>query len=422
MKRFINILITLSLLTLASCSFFGKEDLIELGANGKVNLQLTINDYEGATSEARTILPSQEDGTEVSKYVLDGTLQGSDETLNKVWNSYSSMINDTLEVTQGTWYFTLSAYKSEDGTDKLFAKGTVTKALSITQMETLAFNLSFAANTLQKGSLAVKVNVPSGLVRKANVSIYSYISSSKNEVVNRDYFPTNGNAGNSTILIEESDIPNDFYYLQMEFYTDASTNPTAIRIQNVKIAGGQTSRATISYSDDLNKNYTIIFNPQLPSTETYSIPYTELGYNSSTKITLPGSSDCTADHYDFAGWYDNSSYTGSAITDWAAGERTGEVNLFAKWTPRAYPVSYYDFAGGQATGKTYSGTPMASTLGYNITIPEPTYDTANGALTDGNEVIFAGWYTDKDCTAASKITEYDGSADLYAKWNYINYI
>ena len=55
--------------------------------------------------------------------------------------------------------------------------------------------------------------------------------------------------------------------------------------------------------------------------------------------------------YVFAGWYDNPSYEGSSITGWAAGERTGDVTLYAKWTLRKCNVRlyYYDYYIDHAT-------------------------------------------------------------------------
>ena len=417
-KKLIRTFIVFLLLLLTSCRFIGNDEVIEYKPDDKVILRLDVADYEDEVS--RTILPAKETGSGVSKYVLHGTLAGSGENYSKTWKTYDAMKNDTLEMSIGTWTFTLSVYKKEGGTDKIFAKGTVIKTLTITEVHKLSFNLSFNANTLEYGSISVKVEVPYGTAKKADVSIYNYdVLNNKNEVLNKSYTISGGTpGGKSSFNIEGNNIKNDYYYLQMDFHTDDSGTPTATRMQTVKIAGGQTSKATITYDEDLNKKYIIRFNAQERPGEVYSIPYTTLEYNSSSKITLPTALTCTADHYEFAGWYENSSYTGLPVTTWNPGDRTGEVNLYAKWTPKSYPVAYYDFAAGQAAGKTYSGTSMASTLTYGETISKPTYDVANGALTDGNEVIFAGWYTDKDCTSASKITKYDGSADLYAKWNY----
>ena len=36
--------------------------------------------------------------------------------------------------------------------------------------------------------------------------------------------------------------------------------------------------------------------------------------------------------YEFAGWYDNAEFAGEKLSGWKAGERTGDITLYAKWT------------------------------------------------------------------------------------------
>ena len=36
--------------------------------------------------------------------------------------------------------------------------------------------------------------------------------------------------------------------------------------------------------------------------------------------------------YEFAGWYDNSEFSGEKLSGWNAGEKTGDITLYAKWT------------------------------------------------------------------------------------------
>ena len=53
-------------------------------------------------------------------------------------------------------------------------------------------------------------------------------------------------------------------------------------------------------------------------------------------ITL---ADPTRSLYEFAGWYDNAEFTGEKLTGWNAGEKTGDITLYAKWTITANSVS-----------------------------------------------------------------------------------
>ena len=46
----------------------------------------------------------------------------------------------------------------------------------------------------------------------------------------------------------------------------------------------------------------------------------------------------TRELYDFAGWYLAQDFSGEAITGWNAGEKTGDISLYAKWTVKAENV------------------------------------------------------------------------------------
>lgn len=60
-------------------------------------------------------------------------------------------------------------------------------------------------------------------------------------------------------------------------------------------------------------------------------------YNIETAtITL---ADPTRNLYEFAGWYDNAELSGEKLTGWNAGEKTGDITLYAKWTITQASVS-----------------------------------------------------------------------------------
>ena len=80
--------------------------------------------------------------------------------------------------------------------------------------------------------------------------------------------------------------------------------------------------------------------------------------------------------YDFGGWYDNASFTGSAVTSIAAGT-TGDKTLYAKWTPTTYTITY-DLGGGT----------VASTNPTTYTIESAAITLVNPTRTG---YTFAGW-------------------------------
>ena len=92
----------------------------------------------------------------------------------------------------------------------------------------------------------------------------------------------------------------------------------------------------------------------------------------------------TRTYYVFAGWYDNSGFTGNAVTVIASGS-TGNVELWAKWTPITYTITY-DLAGGSVA----TSNPTSYTIESEpITLVNPTRE----------DYFFTGW-TGTDLTNA----------------------
>ena len=424
----------------------------------KIVLNLIVDDFEQEETESRTILPAVEDGSTVSKFVLEG-LHAKDSSGAAIagaayaelgsWNSYSSFNSARLEVLPGTWSFKLKLYKKESSQDKLFAAADVLdKALVFTDdgqaPYSLSFTLSYGANnTLTMGSCAVKVNVPENILNHAAVSMYDYsgadgtkysLTLAKSEYTASE---TGDAAGYKAFTIKENNIPNGYYFLELKFFTDEDASPTATKVEYVKIAGGQTSSANLTY-DNLNLRYTVTYHKQLDDTETASMP-ADFKYNASTNVTLPTAATVVADHYEFKGWYENSDYTGTALTSWNAGDRTDAVNLYAKWAPKKYDVNFYDYKGNQSGAKTFSGTTAFTELYYGdstqgiqgnapqITSPALSAATA-AALESDDAVTFAGWYSEASCASTSAVTQINASTlhynavsgkeeiNLYAKW------
>ncbi len=106
--------------------------------------------------------------------------------------------------------------------------------------------------------------------------------------------------------------------------------------------------------------------------------------------------------YTFDGWYSNAQFTGEAITEIATGT-TGDINLWAKYSPINYTISY-NLDGGTA------GNPTEYTIESAITLSDATkqgYD-------------FTGWYTNAEFTGEA-ITEIatgtTGDIALWAKFD-----
>jgi len=113
----------------------------------------------------------------------------------------------------------------------------------------------------------------------------------------------------------------------------------------------------------------------------------------------------TRNYYNFEGWYQDKEFSAPLehnILDPSA--LTGDVELYAKWTPVAYAISY-ELNGGENS----AGNPSSYTI-------EDTVILQDAARVD---YLFAGWYLDKEFTDGP-VEKIAGStcADitLYAKW------
>ena len=110
----------------------------------------------------------------------------------------------------------------------------------------------------------------------------------------------------------------------------------------------------------------------------------------SAAITL---ADPTKEGYIFGGWYDNAQFTGTAVTEIAAGS-TGAKTFYAKWTAKVFTITFVDDDGETvlhtqeaAYGETivYSGTTptKAATAQYTYTFAgwDPELATVTGDAT-----------------------------------------
>ena len=125
----------------------------------------------------------------------------------------------------------------------------------------------------------------------------------------------------------------------------------------------------------------------------------------SPNITLPTP---TRNGYNFSGWYKDTSFSGSAITNVQTGTKQNQT-FYAKWTPTVYKITY-NLNGGTNP----EGTKQTYTIEDNdIQLLAPT-------RTGGT---FAGWFTDSNFSQSITTITKGSSEDktLYAKWNLTTY-
>ena len=148
------------------------------------------------------------------------------------------------------------------------------------------------------------------------------------------------------------------------------------------------------------KEYTITYNNVNGATNTNPTNYTVESEDISIyPLSQKG--------YTFDGWYVNEDCTVAANTIIANGS-TGDIVLYAKWTPIVYTIEYITFGG------TAVGNPSTYTITDNITFKDATL----------SGYVFKGWYTAADggvkttCITAGTT----GNIVLYARWDYVSTI
>ena len=152
------------------------------------------------------------------------------------------------------------------------------------------------------------------------------------------------------------------------------------------------------------KNYTITYNLNGGTQQVSPAPATSYTIESSA-ITLPTPSK---DGCNFDGWFDNSSFTGSAITTIAAGS-TGNKEYWAKWSTAStyYDVTFGVHASGHGTlAAVKTATSAAITSGDDLLSGTAITFTA----TPSSYYEVDAWYTNSACTTG----EHDAGETTYS--------
>ena len=173
-------------------------------------------------------------------------------------------------------------------------------------------------------------------------------------------------------------------------------------------------------------------------------------YIERTQTTLPTKADITRDGYTFEGWYTDSGFSGSPVTEITSTD-TGDKTFYAKWKPNIAPVTpvetepkdtnhenisrnntnsnntdYYD------TGDTNESTDSGGTA--PVIYPSLTFDTCGGSSIkevrafEGHTINlsgylpiregyqFSGWYADQNLTQPITEIRLNGNRTVYAGW------
>ena len=145
---------------------------------------------------------------------------------------------------------------------------------------------------------------------------------------------------------------------------------------------------------------------------TYTAGYIAPATRSYTEAkSLPTSANITKDGYTFDGWYDNSGYTGTKVTNIPA-LTDGDKEFWLKWNPITYNLTYKVNRG--VWDSTYTA-PTSWTVDSASTTALPTSTNITRSHYD-----FGGWYEQSDFSGA-EVTSLVGkmaNLTLYAKWTF----
>lgn len=396
MKRFSKLfsytVIAIFIGTLFSCSNLLEQSANELQANlqeGTAYLKVSVG-----SKTSRTVM-SGADEANFTNLVLKGTKSGgSEETLGS-WENLSAMQNAAIPVTSGSWTFTLTA---KNGGTSL--SGSLQKEIT-TGENSLSFNLSISDIGNGDGSFSITLNFAeaenAGRVTKALATLEN-IDGTVVAGLNGQLLTPSENA----VTFSANGIAAGTYRAKVVFYaTEGGTDfELATYRELVQISSGLASTATRTI-ESFDSLYTITYNLN-GGTLAEGAVLQETVTRKSEAITLPG---LTRDYYTFDGWYTTDNFAdGTQVTrleNFAA-----NVNVYAKFTPITYTITYVLNGGTNADGAV-----TTYTMDDDIKLPTPTKA----------ESAFKGWYTVEDFSD-SKLTGWSKGKlhediTLYARWN-----
>ena len=365
LKKNILFLISTFALLFASCTDFnaGGDDSekVDFGS-GYGSIRISLDD------NARTAYPLINNYDEWT-WTLKGTIDSPSATdanwvTIKTWEAgtdagiQSKLNTESIGVRYGSWHMVLSAEKivtvddGNGGTEKKTVtkysatgrdddSGETDKTIIVVEDAEASVNVTFHlvlteidTNVEGTGNLSLIVNYTSSAVKRIEGALFKAPGEDGTLVpVEGEVYSFKSFTGSK---YELSDVPAGKYVAAFNFY-DALTGGNKLNAnpyeEYVYIVKDNTSESSV-YVQSLDDVYTISYIPA-PSV---SAPGSFTRH--SEKITLPaakksdGSNELDSDSKLFCGWYDNSSFSGTPVTEIPAGSR-GHKILYGKYVNAA---------------------------------------------------------------------------------------
>ena len=313
------------------------------------------------------------------------TLGASDITVNAVYTPIVYTI--TYEGTKGAANSNPVTYTIESAT--------------ITLADISATGYTFDGWTKNSEAITeIAQGTTGNIVLTANWTVIQYNITYMYDSAIGDYVDANKNPATYTV---EDDF--DFIALVNKttgytfdgWYTEKNTG-TGTKVSGIE--AGSTGDITI-YAHWALDEYTITYHNANGITNTNATTYT-------VETDTFEIFDISKEGYTFNGWYSDSAF-GTQVTEIAKGT-TGNIDLYAKWTPTEYTIEYVLYGGIYAEGVT---NPSKYTIEDTIIFNAPTLEG----------YVFDGWYSSADYNnKVEKLDGNTGNVTLYAKWIHISTI
>ncbi|MFA6938459.1 MAG: InlB B-repeat-containing protein [Treponema sp.] len=369
-KALATIALALALVAFSSCT--NLFDSVNKN-DGKAYISVSLGN-------ARRILPTDLAESDITKAeLLYGTITADTElgtwTTSDGTSAIAAMTADTSKALEvGTYNFTLNLYVGSDNSYTPVETGSVTsKQIVAGTTNSLEFTMAYVTSGSGDLELTLKwtkddrvTSIQGGLFNTAGTVVTGFeltalAKSTTDEI-------------NYTATYSKTDVPVGTYMIKFVLYNDTTVLNTLTDFVVISPECKTTIKEGWTLSN-VNTIYTITYNLNGGS---WAITEPSLKTrNANTGVTLPVYTHLWKNGYKFAGWYNNETFTGDALTTIKAGTK-GDITLFAKWSNSIYVDTAEKFicAGGKSL--------LIKSSDGKIYID----DNSNGVLDTGEEEIY----------------------------------
>lgn len=279
-------------------------------------LKISVDDINGA----RLIEPFVDENN-LTDITLTGVCGTESFTLREWSNVLELKTNGEVNIKPGTWNFTLTAkYNSATYSDN-YNNVILIKGDSVNLSFTLTCITPAASGT---GSIKVTVTFPANKAKRADIILSDVYDSSI--VAIKKTVGLGSNSSSNSLTINESNIADGEYILNIKFYTDSGIF-LGTYTELVKVAANYESKANRTITS-FNELYTITY--VLNNGSWINGTTAPAVYSSRTSVILPTAKEIQRNDYVFGGWFETSSCTGDPVTKINKNEK-GNKTFYAKW-------------------------------------------------------------------------------------------